>query len=58
MSPGVVVGLDRDCELGTQGERGVVISVQGKYMVLVFPYRSYSREVRTGTDYEYLKVIP
>ena len=54
----MVVGLDRDCELGTQGERGVVISVQGKYMVLVFPYRSYSREVRTGTDYEYLKVVP
>lgn len=58
MTSRVVVELDRDCELGRKGERAVVISVQGPYMMLVFPYRDQSREVRTGTDYAYLRVVP
>jgi hypothetical protein len=56
--PGMVVSLDRDCELGQEGERAVVMDVDGAYMTLVFVERSKDRKVRTGTNYSYLKVVP
>ena len=53
-----VVELDRDCELGSSGERAVVTAVDGQYMVLVFPYRvAEHRVVRTETDYTYLREV-
>jgi hypothetical protein len=55
---GMVVELDRDCEMGRKGERAVVMEVEGPFMRLLFPMRSESRSVRTGTDYRYLKVVP
>lgn len=59
-TPGDVVELDRDCELGNRHERGVVVTVDGLYMTVVFPYRNKDsdRVVRTGCDYCYLKAIP
>lgn len=58
MTSRAVVELCQDCELGKKGERAVVLSIKGKYMTLVFPYRDHSREVRTGIDYTFLKVVP
>lgn len=54
-----VVELTKNCELGEQGERGVVIHIEGKYMTLLFPNRAlkYSREAHTGADYLYLKGV-
>jgi hypothetical protein len=59
---GEVVELARDCELGTAGERAVVLSIQGpagRYMTLAFPGRgSAASQVHTGSDYRYLRRIP
>lgn len=51
-----VVEVTRDCDLGSQFERGVVTEILGKYMTVVFPNRKTktSRVVHTGTDYAYL----
>lgn len=59
-APGDVVELDRDCELGNCHERAVVVSVDDRYTVAVFPYRNKvnDRAVRTGRDYLYLKDVP
>lgn len=51
-----VVVLTRDCEIGREGERAVVIDLVGHYMTLLFPDRQRSeRVVRTGADYLYLR---
>jgi hypothetical protein len=56
--PGDVGQLDRDCEIGSNGERAVVLALDGKYMTLVFPNRDVGRRVMyTGSDYLYLKRI-
>lgn len=52
---GEVVKLVRDCDIGEQGERAVVLALEDKYMTLVFPGRdSGPRTVRTGADYRFL----
>lgn len=53
-----VVELDRDCELGLEGERAVVIAIDSRYMQLVFPNRPWNRRhVSTGADYAYLRSV-
>jgi hypothetical protein len=53
-----VVELDRDCELGRQGARAVVTSLDDQYMTLVFPNRGpLQRAARTGADYRYLRGV-
>lgn len=55
-----VLELDRNCELGEQGERAVVAEVDsdGACITLLFPSRSADRrEVRTGADYAYLRSV-
>lgn len=55
---GDVLELDRNCELGESGERGIVTEIDGPYMTLVFPNRSADhREVSTGADYAYLRNV-
>jgi hypothetical protein len=50
-----VVIVTRECEIGHEGERAVVIELVGHYMTLLFPDRAHSeRIVRTGADYLYL----
>lgn len=57
-----VVALTQDCDIGKQGERAVVVSLEatqaGVYMTVVFPDRSADdREVCTGADYVYFKSV-
>lgn len=53
---GEVVELSRDCELGQEGDRAVVVALDGPYMSLDFPDRAPDcRDVHTGADYKYLR---
>jgi len=57
-----VVELTRNCDLGEQGERAVVVSLDGhssrQYITLVFFDRpEYSRLIHTGADYRFLKTV-
>lgn len=54
-----VIELTKKCELGDEGERAVVIHLEGKYMTLLFPNRAmkYTREVHTGADYLYVRKV-
>ncbi len=54
-----VVELDRRCDLGVGGERAVVVSLDGKYMTLLFPNRDAKcdRKVNTGADYKFLRSV-
>lgn len=60
-----VVVLSCDCELGKEGERGVVVDLDGgqgvgrpNYMTLLFPDRTLEqRKVCTGADYLYLNTM-
>lgn len=55
---GEVVALTRDCELGVEGERAVVLALEDNTMTLVFPHRPDDRRrVRTGADYRYVKAV-
>lgn len=56
---GEVVKLTRDCDLGEEGERAVVLKLETDgytHMALCFFDREPdSREVRTGADYRFLR---
>ena len=65
-----VVELTRDCELGKQGERAVVVQLlaedslapiyagPARYMTLLFVNRPRSKRiVSTGADYLYLRTV-
>lgn len=55
---GEIVQLDRDCELGREGERAVVHTLDDKYMALTFFDRPQeARDVRTGADYKFLRRV-
>jgi hypothetical protein len=50
------VELSHDCELGHEGDRAVVVALDGPYMSLDFPDRAPDcRDVHTGADYKYLR---
>ncbi|HSX23289.1 MAG TPA: hypothetical protein VLE97_11000 [Gaiellaceae bacterium] len=59
---GEVVKLTRDCDLGQEGERAVVVKVESSgwaeatYMTLCFFDRDPGqRSVNTGADYRFLR---
>lgn len=55
-SLGEIVELSRDCELGQEGDRAVVVALNGHYMTLTFLDRAPDcRDVHTGADYKYLR---
>lgn len=54
-----VVEIAQDCELGSAGERALVVELpEERYMELVFFNRPYDqRIVRTGSDYKFLRSV-
>jgi hypothetical protein len=53
---GNVVEVTRDCEIGLESERAIVIDVDDGLMTLLFICRSKEqRAVVTGRDYRFLR---
>lgn len=53
-----VVEVTQDCEVGDRGERAVIVALDHKSMVLIFPARPRAeRRVSTGVDYSFLRAV-
>ncbi len=54
-----VLELTQDCELGSMGERVVMVHLDDRHMTLLFPncHANTERSVQTGADYRFVRRV-